>query len=164
MRRRGSALLLGVAALLFFDCGGTSVLSDDGSGGSTTTTASGTTGCKSHDDCGDDSVCIFSTGECAASCPGFCSGCSAGKTCNECATSSCPNCRDCTPACVPISDGQCDENDDCAGGDVCIFEQQRCAPPCDLNGGCADPGLVCQSCVTGSCCGCEDCVSACVAP
>jgi hypothetical protein len=63
---------------------------------------------------------------------------------------------------VPIQPDQCDDDDKCAPGAFCLFGQNVCAPGCGPNGGCPDPGLVCDMCASGSCCGCDDCVSACV--
>jgi len=139
--------------------GATITTSSDGSGGSTTvTTQPG--GCDAHDDC-PGGLCVFSTGECTEACDSFCGACDAGSVCDSCATSGCPQCLDCVSACVPIQQDQCDDSDPCPSGQTCLWEQSVCVPLCELNG-CADPNLVCQSCVTGSCCGCEDCVAACV--
>jgi hypothetical protein len=59
-----------------------------------------------------------------------------------------------------VSEGRCDENDPCPDDWVCMYPYGYCAPPCD-DGACADPNMVCSECATGSCCGCDDCVSAC---
>ncbi|MEQ9318762.1 MAG: hypothetical protein RIF41_06360 [Polyangiaceae bacterium] len=172
MRAWGIALVGWLAA-----CGGSTVVgpggdggggsggdaTTSGSGGSPTgSSSSGMTGCTTHDDCPGDDVCLFGTGQCAPSCGEFCDACDPGTVCDGCATGSCPGCADCVAACVPIQDGMCDENDPCPNGEVCLHEQRVCAPPCTLNGTCDDPGLQCNDCVTGSCCGCEDCVAACM--
>lgn len=168
-----------LVAVLSSGCGGEVVIVP-GSGGSTssstssssskgttvgsTSTSGGT--CTSNDDC-PGGVCLLGIGVCAKACdPGGLCGdaCDAGGECNGCASSSCPDCGDCVAACVPIQPNHCDENDPCTGGKVCLWESHTCAPPCTSNGGCSDPSLVCASCVTGSCCGCEDCVSACLTP
>ncbi len=162
-------LALAGASLAFAACGGTAVV-DGGSGGSgtgtgtttgtpTTTTTTGTP-CTTHADCGDR-VCVFATGTCAEPCEDFCEGCGSGSICNDCATSSCPQCLDCVAACVPIQPGQCDDDDACAGGEVCLFFADTCAPSCESSD-CADPNMVCQDCASSSCCGCKDCVSACL--
>ncbi len=153
--------------LAFVACSGKAIV-DDGSGTTTTsgTTASGTTTstttatmCSSHDAC-PSGVCVFSSGQCAKACEGYCDGCAPGTICDDCATSSCAKCKDCRPACVPIVAGQCDDDDPCAMAEVCVWDEQRCAPSCN-SGVCADPNMVCQQCATGSCCGCEDCVGVC---
>lgn len=134
------------------------------SGGGATASASGSvsTGagpCQTHDDC-FDGVCI--QGTCSRRCEaGQCDACTPGTVCNACATSSCPDCDDCIAACVPTTEGFCDDDDPCPGADqVCLFPYGYCAPSCE-SGECADPNMVCSECATGSCCGCENCVSAC---
>ncbi len=165
-----SALHLGLVFAIVA-CSGKATV-DDGSGGSssTNTTATGTTAtgtatasttsaaCASHDDC--DGVCLFASGQCADACEGYCDKCAPGTICDSCATSSCPECKDCRPACVPIDTGQCDDDDPCPMAEVCVWDKQLCAPSCN-NGVCADPNMVCHECATGSCCGCEDCVGVC---
>lgn len=159
-------------SLLAWACGGNVVVDQPGSGGSggTTSTTTGTTSgttttinpspCASHGDC-PGGVCIFSTGTCAPACGGFCESCSKGTTCDTCATSSCPKCNDCVAACKPITPGQCDDDDPCPKGQVCLWGSNVCAPGCDTDMDCGGFEF-CAFCVTGSCCGCEDCVSACV--
>ncbi|MCA9625533.1 MAG: hypothetical protein KC731_41210, partial [Myxococcales bacterium] len=58
--------------------------------------------------------------------------------------------------------GDCDDDDPCPNGEICLHESRTCAPSCINGTGCADPNLVCNDCATGSCCGCEDCTDACV--
>lgn len=163
--------------LLVAACGGTSVVEgggggSGGSGGTTSTTSStsstssttssttNTGDCSDHLDC-PDGVCIFATGQCVTACEDSCDSCGAGSVCNGCATSSCPVCADCMAACVPAEVGMCDEDDPCGAGEVCLFDQGHCAPTCGA-GGCADPNMYCDSCATGSCCGCKNCVAACL--
>jgi hypothetical protein len=158
-------------------CGGSTVIDPGGQGGAssssnqnatttsntTSSVATGPAGCSDHRDCGEGNVCIFSTGRCARSCQNDgCASCDAGSVCDGCATSSCPACADCRAACVPIEPGQCDDDDPCGEGTLCLFDRNLCAPPCTPNGGCSDPSLTCVDCITGSCCGCDDCVAACV--
>ncbi|HZO17119.1 MAG TPA: hypothetical protein VFB62_27770 [Polyangiaceae bacterium] len=157
--------------LLAAACGGTAVV-DGGQGGSsnnsssrsTSTSGANTTtgpgGCDAHSDC-PSGVCVFSTGTCSTACEGFCGICEVGSICHPCGTSSCPECTDCKPACVPISAGQCDDLNPCPIGQVCLFEMQQCTPSCSpQNPSCQAP-LMCSMCATGSCCGCDDCVTAC---
>jgi hypothetical protein len=117
--------------------------------------------CTAHEDC-PGALCIFATGECASACSsGSCDACTPGEVCEDCATSSCPDCFDCVSACRPTGVGRCDEDDPCLEDDhVCIYPSGFCAPSCDSSE-CADPNMVCEGCATGSCCGCDDCVSAC---
>ncbi len=120
------------------------------------------TTCSAHIDCPLDQLCIFQTGECAPACAGeTCDSCGQGNTCNSCATSSCPKCNDCLAACQPASANLCDDDDPCDAGFVCDFFNRVCVPSCD-NAVCADPNMVCEPCISGSCCGCDDCVSGCV--
>jgi hypothetical protein len=169
-----------VLAILFLvGCGST--VSDDGGGGSGVTGGSGATGgsggsggsgaaggaggatgCDEQSDCPDNEVCLFGEGVCVSACDAFCDPCGAGQICNSCATSSCPDCDDCVAACVPIQAGQCDENDPCAASEVCVFQSGICALPCEVAGELCENGSVCDDCATGSCCGCDDCVNACV--
>jgi hypothetical protein len=44
---------------------------------------------------------------------------------------------------------------------VCIWGENVCRRRCNPNGSCP-MGLFCATCITGSCCGCDDCVDACV--
>ncbi len=173
----GGLLVTTAALTLHFGCGGKAVVDTEssnsgGSGGtgpgSTSagpSTGAGSTVCTTHDQCAPG-LCIFSTGQCATACDAFgCESCPAGEVCGECATSSCPECLDCMSACVPATNGRCDDHDDC-GGEVCIFGAGPdgtgvCAPSCD-GGGCADPSMVCDECATGSCPCCRDCQAACV--
>lgn len=156
-------------------CGGTSVV-DGGNGGSgdTTTTTTGSTtttasttssstssgACDEHEDC-PAGVCLFATGQCAAACEGLCDSCGTGAVCNGCATSSCPICADCLAACVPVDEGRCDDDDPCGASEVCLFDRLQCVPTCGSDD-CADPNSYCDPCATGSCCGCKDCVAACL--
>ncbi|MBI4951998.1 MAG: hypothetical protein HY908_08190 [Myxococcales bacterium] len=141
--------------------GGTAGVDPGGATGSTSSTTQTVTGCTSHPEC-DPGVCVFATGECADACDPF-TPCGVGWVCNNCLTSSCPGCFDCLSGCAPAMPGQCDDHDDCGGGNVCIYGAQTCAPPCAAGGWCADPNLVCNPCATSSCPGCEDCVGACTA-
>jgi hypothetical protein len=63
---------------------------------------------------------------------------------------------------VPKMTGMCDDNDPCPPNQVCQFGANTCIPTCNSDGSCQDPNLICSDCVTGSCCGCDDCVSACL--
>lgn len=117
--------------------------------------------CDSHDDCADSETCVFSTGTCSATC-GEDVGCIDGFTCDDCATSSCPGCEDCQPACVPKTDpGGCTEHEDCGDGLVCVFSGGYCSGPCDEDSDCGAKGY-CDRCLTSSCPGCDDCRGACV--
>ena len=130
-----------------------------GSSSGNASSSSGSGPCETHDDC-TGNLCIG--GVCVPRCAaGQCDACTAGTVCEECATSSCPDCDDCVAACVPTPEGRCDDDDPCPGADqVCLFPYGWCAPSCE-SGECADPNMVCSECATGSCCGCENCVSAC---
>jgi len=159
-------------------CGGKAVIDPDGSGGSagaTTTITSSTTSittttptttttvpyCTSHADC-QGYVCVFATGQCVPGCaPGACDSCQAGVFCEPCATSSCPECNDCVAACVPATAGRCDEDDPCPGQQICAWAWGTCLEPCGPGGDCGGWSY-CDGCVTGSCCGCDDCVAACM--
>lgn len=128
-----------------------------------TSTASGASGCTRHEDCGSD-LCVFATGACAPACDGeACDGCGPGSFCDECATSSCPDCRDCLAACVP-ADGRCDDDDPCPTGSICHFREGRCSAGCTADGSCEDLSEVCAPCESSSCCGCKDCVGGCIVP
>lgn len=148
--------------------GGSGASGATGSGAGTPETSSTdvTTGpgtCTSHDQC-PGGVCLFATGACADACtPDSCDACAPGTLCNNCASSSCPSCKDCLAACIETAPGYCDENDECPAGELCIFNLQYCAPICPPDSMCPD-GLACVDCITGSCCGCDDCASACFAP
>jgi hypothetical protein len=108
-------------------------------------------------------VCIFSTGLCAQACSGdVCDSCGQGFLCNGCATSSCPDCADCKPACVPLQSGQCDEDDPCTTDMICVFSLHYCAKRCMGDDECNSLNEYCEQCATGSCCGCDDCVGACL--
>ena len=131
-----------------------------GGGGGTTTTPSG---CQSHEDCGSGNLCVFATGACTPSCQiDGCDACGPGLVCNACATSSCPDCRDCTAGCVPVEPLDCDDDDTCEPGFTCLFQERRCTPACSPDLACSDPSTQCDGCATGSCCSCKNCVSACV--
>ncbi len=142
--------------------GGSGSGTTTGSASSTAVTAATTGGgpCDDHADCAPG-LCIFGTGQCAAACePSTCDACGPGSVCEPCATSSCPDCKNCVSACVPISQGRCDDNDACLEGFVCVFFEGVCRRPCDPMGQCE--GLAtCDFCATGSCCGCDDCVAVC---
>lgn len=177
---------IAVAPLVFLTaCGGTAIIDPGGSGAggaggatsanatsstttssnaTTTSTTSGPSGCVTHEQCPDGNLCIFSTGQCAPACAGeSCDGCGAGSLCDGCATSSCGDCADCLGACRPIEQGECDDDDPCAGaGQTCVFQLRACTTACDPtnpNDTCPEE---CQPCGTGSCCGCDDCVAICV--
>ena len=173
-------LPLTAVVLALIGCSGSAVVDPGvggaaatGSGASTNTASSGdassstlnvTTGpggCTTHEDC-PGGLCRFATGECTSSCDSFCDACEVDTICDDCATSSCPDCLDCVAACIPIQDGQCDDNDSCPSDQICYWQESRCLPTCDA-GSCADPNMVCEECLTGSCCGCEDCEAACIA-
>lgn len=158
----GSLSLLACGGVVIDDASGGSGGSGSGAGGPTSST--GISGCQSHTDCGDNQLCLFQTGVCTQAC-GFesCDSCGPGFVCEDCATSACPDCLDCRAACLPQSGDLCDDDDPCQPGFVCLFEQGRCAPECE-NGKCADPNLICSSCASSSCCGCENCADACVVP
>lgn len=150
-------------AALAMGCGGNVVVGDGGNGGSGGSGGSTTTAtivvCEDHADC-PGGLCVFSTGVCTTACTGDFGTCPTGQVCDPCATSSCAGCKDCASACVSAN-GLCDDHDDCASGNVCLYGSQKCAPECTDFGGCDDPDLVCNDCATGSCPGCEDCVGAC---
>jgi hypothetical protein len=57
--------------------------------------------------------------------------------------------------------GACASHTDCPG-ELCIFATGQCAPACS-DGICPScgPGLVCETCATSSCPGCDDCLGAC---
>lgn len=113
-------------------------------------------GCDEHADC-PDGLCHFASGECLPACVD--GTCPSGLICDGCATSSCPECKNCVPACVPASGG-CDEHADCPAG-LCVFETSQCAEPCTDEGQC-DAGLQCDTCGTSSCPACDDCVAVCL--
>lgn len=57
--------------------------------------------CDDHSDCEDGMVCAYSYGVCFPSCDdGVCAD--PNTVCDTCATSSCPCCKDCASACVPL--------------------------------------------------------------
>ena len=157
-----------------FGCGGQVVFQpgeSEGGGGSSSSVPQPIAGgvatgpqppCSSHVDCPMNQVCIFQTGECADACEiGVCDSCGPGLICNECGTSACPKCNDCRGACVPVAPNACDDDDPCGPGFVCDFFNAVCVPSCD-NAQCADPNTVCDPCISGSCCGCDNCVEGCV--
>src|SRR5262245_34044511 len=170
-------------AVALVACGGDTVVADDGAtsegtggsgaagaaggssnsaGGTSNSSSSGAGACSAHSDCPPGQVCLFSSGLCTSACEGdLCSACDPGTFCDGCATSSCPEGADCRPACILTPAAFCDDNDPCNEGAVCIWEQHLCAAACTPDGGCSDPGYFCGGCVTSSCCGCKDCVSAC---
>ncbi len=135
-----------------------------GTSGSVATNASSSTGvtfCDSHDDC-DPNVCIFATGQCAPPCTdGSCDACGPGSVCNGCATSSCPGCLDCVAACVPNTEGRCDEDDTCPPDLVCHYQIGFCVQPCISDDQCGGFAF-CDLCATASCCSCKNCAGACV--
>ncbi len=127
-----------------------------------TSTATGSGSCDDHADC-PGQLCIFATGTCAPACGDFCDSCGPGAYCDGCATSSCFACADCLAACAPIAEpGRCDGDDSCPPGQICNFGSSFCHFACDANGQCASGFEFCEGCLTGSCCGCDDCVSGCV--
>lgn len=156
--------------ILMAACGGKVFVDPPGAsggGGGASSSSSSSSGvglpCSSHADC-PGAVCVFSTGKCAQKCDGdFCEACAPGTWCDSCATSSCPSCEDCRPACVPIQAGQCDDNDPCPAGQVCLFGFGAgfCAQSCASDGDCGGFEF-CDQCATGSCCGCDNCVGACL--
>ncbi len=169
--------LRGATLLGFFlaACGGTAVVDPGGggnggnpttgsSGGSTSSsTSSGMVGCSEDAPCPPNSVCIWATGVCAETCGAMCDGCPTGEVCNDCATGSCPGCADCVAACTPAQPGQCDDHQDCAMDEVCVFGTGQCEPAC-TSAGCANPNLVCVGCATSSGPCLTDCVGACFPP
>lgn len=173
MHPRFAALGPFFLALLATACGGTAVV-EAGSGGAgatsttsatgaavTTSASSGGGSCGSHADC-PEGLCIFATGVCAPACSeGLCPSCGPGSVCDTCATSSCPDCDDCLGACAPAGPERCDEDDPCAPGNVCLWYYRTCAPACESDMDCGGFAY-CDGCATGSCCGCADCVAACV--
>jgi hypothetical protein len=160
---------LAVAAVWAGACGGKTIVDGDGSDGdggagllSGIAGGGGAPGCDDQIDCPEGMVCLFERGACVDACDGDpCDACGVGSTCDPCGTSSCPQCDDCLAACVPTMTAMCDENDDCASDEVCLFSSHRCAPGC-VDGACEDPNLFCSPCATSTCCGCDDCVSACL--
>jgi hypothetical protein len=54
--------------------------------------------CEDHDDCKGGDVCVYDLGRCRPKC-GVGLMCAVG-TCQGCATSSCPQCKDCIAACM----------------------------------------------------------------
>ncbi len=114
--------------------------------------------CDTHDDCGAAESCVFSTGGCQPRCDAD-GGCPEGFVCDDCATSSCPGCRDCEPACVP-DPGGCTSHEECAP-DLCVFAGGYCTAACEPGRDCGSKAY-CDDCVTSSCPGCADCVGGCV--
>ena len=108
------------------------------------------------------------------------SDCPAGSYCDECTGSSCPNCDDCIPGCLPICESEavaeCEiERPTCTEGEVSIIregcwlcvDQNTCEPRiaetepnCSSDQDCA-VGQYCNQCATASCPVCEDCVGLC---
>jgi hypothetical protein len=133
-----------------------------GSTGSTGAVASGAGGgaaCDDHDDC-PGGVCDFGADACIEACGGD-GTCGPGLVCDGCATSSCGPCDDCVAGCVLAPPHSCDDHDDCAASDVCVYALGGCYPSCGEPAGCGD-GFVCDDCATSSCPGCRDCRAACV--
>jgi hypothetical protein len=169
-------LRIGTFVLLVAACGGTVVVdgsagsssasSGNSSSGSSTSTAasssSGGSGC-AVSGCAPDQVCLFTTGQCAFACDsGSLTPCGPGLICVDCATGSCPGCKDCVAACLTAAPGTCDDHDDCAPGDVCLYGAGQCAPACSpVPPSCPTPDLVCNPCATSSCPGCDNCLGAC---
>jgi hypothetical protein len=172
-----AALSLATCALAA--CGGKVILPPDGGGDSTattttTTSSSGTvtlTGpsCVASSDCAGVEVCIFSSGTCALACtisqPWSTEPCPTGLVCGACVTGSCQGCLDCISACVPAAPGHCDDHDDCAAGEVCVYESGTCAPGCGEPGqpACA-AGLTCAQWATAACPICQQAIGACLPP
>lgn len=151
-----------VATLLAAGCGG-DVVVDPPSGGGGPSSSGGPRTCLDHGDCGSGEVCIFATGECAPSCdPAGCDSCGVGRACNSCATSSCPGCRDCVAACPLSPPGTvCDDDDPCPANQACDFTSNTCRTVCTDGSECTGVEQFCASCLSGSCCGCLDCVNLC---
>lgn len=159
-----AAPLAGCGAKVVFDTNGGAGPGGSGPGGAGAGagTSTGTTGCTTHAQCPQDQLCIFATGECAPACTAeVCDACGPGAYCEPCATSFCPDCLDCRAACLPLAPGRCDDDDPCQNGQVCLFSQGVCADACAPGGSCPD-FTYCEGCATGSCCGCDNCVSACL--
>jgi hypothetical protein len=169
-RRPFPALL---AALSLAACGGSVIVSPDGGGGTTTTTTSTATltgpHCTDGDPCPGGEICIFTSGVCGLSCthgqPWTMEPCPAGLVCTACATGSCLGCEDCVDACLPASAGKCDDHDDCAAGEVCLYESGTCAPGCGEPGQPECPaGLTCAQWATAACPICQQAIGACLPP
>jgi hypothetical protein len=158
-------------------CGGTVVFEEPGSGGddssrssaapssgSNATSATGAaTPCTDTTDCAGGEVCVLDDGECRPGCiPGDCAACGPGLVCEPCATSSCPGCKDCISACIPVTAQRCDDDDPCPDGQACLYAQGTCHEQCSEEQGDFCENGACSSCQTGSCCGCRDCVDLCV--
>jgi hypothetical protein len=62
---------------------------------------------------------------------------------------------------MPKGDGRCDDDDPCTDGFVCMFTDGVCYAACGPMGDCGGFAF-CDECATGSCCGCENCVAACI--
>jgi hypothetical protein len=158
-------------SMLLPGCGGDVVVDappdDDGgpssSGASSSSSSSGGgRTCADHLDCGPNEVCIFATGACAPICDrASCDSCGAGSVCNSCATSSCPECDDCLSACRAREATSCDDDDPCPPGQACDAAS-TCRTSCPNGVECNSVSEFCAECVTGSCCGCLDCVSLCM--
>jgi hypothetical protein len=117
--------------------------------------------CDSHDDCGDSETCVFATGTCSATC-GDDVGCIDGFVCDDCATSSCPGCEACRPACVPAPPpGGCTDHEDCGEDLLCVYGGGFCTAPCEVDDDCGSKAY-CDPCLTSSCPGCDDCLGGCV--
>lgn len=163
MRHALSSLL--AAAAITAGCGGNVLVDGATSSGTTssgTTTSSIAVPCAAHGDCPTSWLCLFSTATCAPACePGTCGACAAGSVCSSCATSSSPGAFDCLAACVATEPGQCDDNDPCPEGQLCLWWSQICATACADSSDCGDFEY-CEQCATGSCCGCDNCVGACM--
>ena len=164
-------ILLPALSLVLAACGGKVFVDGNGGAGGqggtgaassgSTSASSGPAGCTAHTDC-PGGLCVFATGACADACDAeSCDPCTAGTVCEQCATSACHACNDCKAACLPTQPGRCDDDDPCPPGGVCLFDQKTCAPACSFDGDCGDFAF-CDFCATGSCCGCENCVSACI--
>jgi hypothetical protein len=86
MRRITYRSLWAIAAAFTLSCGGP---------------LSSSTECDEPEDCAEGEVCLFGLNECHQRCdPGGDSACPLGQSCKECATGSCPACRDCVAACT----------------------------------------------------------------
>jgi hypothetical protein len=171
MTRRPALALL--AALDLAACGGSVVVAPDGGTTSTTTTTNTSTlagpSCSDPSDCTGGEICIFNPGVCGLSCthgqPWTMDPCPAGLVCTACATGSCLGCEDCVDACLPASPGKCDDHDDCAPGQVCIFSTGDCAQACGDPGQPAClPGFDCAPWATAACPICQEAIGACLLP
>lgn len=189
MRAMSFRLLASALLLAATGCGANVVFGEDGDGGggaggngtggqpgnggspttssmTTTNTMAAPTQCISHQDCPDDTLCEFATGNCIPAC-GPNGQCPDGLVCTDCVTASCNGCADCLAACTPGTNPNvpCASHDDCGitpGDDVCVFFLGFCAQRCGPGSPPCPPTFTCDQCATSSCPGCDDCLGACV--